>query len=126
MNKKSIGASLLRLSALTLCVLPVSLAILSYFPIWLGKGASTALSGISLLLLFIAQVPLFRALKQYFASPSAPLIWFVLFVIFFMLSKIADDMTVIALVGFAGNLIGSVLFKLAARLGRSGEEKNEG
>ncbi len=47
--------------------------------------------------------------------------WFLCFALFFSLSKIADEMTVISFVGFVSNLIGAGVFKLA---GRSGENEN--
>jgi hypothetical protein len=47
--------------------------------------------------------------------------WFILFVIFFLLSKIAHEVTVISFVGFITNLIGTLLFNLAKRYGPEGE-----
>jgi hypothetical protein len=40
-----------------------------------------------------------------------------------MLSKIADEMTVISFVGFTTNLIGMLFFKIARKYGK--EEKDE-
>ena len=41
--------------------------------------------------------------------------WLVSFLIFFCLSRIADEMTVISFVGFVGNLIGALFFHLGRR-----------
>jgi fumarate reductase subunit C len=48
-------------------------------------------------------------------SASSPVMWFIIFVTFFLLSKIADEMTVISFVGFVTNLIGTLLFNLAKK-----------
>jgi hypothetical protein len=52
------------------------------------------------------------------ATPSAPLIWLFVFVLFATAERIAGEVTVIALVGFISNIIGAIFFYL----GRRGEE----
>ena len=44
------------------------------------------------------------------------MVWLVLFVLFFMLSKIANEMTVISFVGFVSNVTGAILFYIAKRI----------
>ena len=109
---------------LAISIIPVSIAILSYFPIWAKREDSSLLSGLSLILIAVALVPLYKHIRQALGSPSAPLMWFFTFAVFFLLSRIADEMTVISFVGFVTNVIGSLFFKAARRLG--GEDKNEG
>ena len=96
-------------------VIPVSVAIFSYFPLWISRNDASLLSGISLLLICLAIVPLFKYLKQFWHSPSAPLMWFLAFILFFLLSRIASEMTVISFVGFVSNLVGSVCFRISKR-----------
>ena len=96
-------------------VIPVSVAIFSYFPLWISRNDASLLSGISLLLICLAIVPLFKCLKQFWHSPSAPLMWFLAFILFFLLSRIASEMTVISFVGFVSNLIGTVCFRISKR-----------
>ena len=98
-------------------VIPVSVAIFSYFPLWISRNDTSLLSGISLLLICLAIVPLFKYLKQFWHSPSAPLMWFLAFILFFLLSRIASEMTVISFVGFVSNLIGTVCFRISKRYG---------
>ena len=98
-------------------VIPVAVTIFSYFPLWLDREDASILSGVSLLLISAALVPLFTYFRQALRSASAPVMWFILFVIFLLLSKIADEVTVISFVGFLTNLIGTLLFKLAKRYG---------
>lgn len=96
-------------------------AVLTYFPIWAHRSATDALCGFTLFLILLCAVPFYNKLREIFKSPSVPLLWFCLFILFFLLSKIADEMTVISFVGLVGNLIGAFFFKL----GRRGK-KNEG
>ena len=96
-------------------VIPVAVAIFSYFPLWLRRGDASILSGISLLLLVAALVPCYRYVRDALRSASAPIMWFFFFVLFFLLSKIADEITVISFVGFVSNLIGSGFFKIARK-----------
>ena len=70
------------------------------------------ISGLCLVIMLVCALPLFRAIKRALYSPSAPILWLVIFLLFFSLSKIADDITVIAFVGFISNLIGAIFFKL--------------
>ena len=111
-------------SGLAISIIPVSVAIFSYFPIWAKRDDNSLLSGISLLLIAVALVPLYKHIRQTLRSPSAPLMWFFSFAIFLLLSRIAHEMTVISFVGFVTNLIGSLFFKAAKRCGE--EEKDEG
>lgn len=111
-------------SGLAISIIPVSVAIFSYFPIWAKRDDNSLLSGISLLLIAVALVPLYKHIRQTLRSPSAPLMWFFSFAIFLLLSRIAHEMTVISFVGFVTNLIGSLFFKAAKRCGK--EEKDEG
>ena len=118
------GALYLSLGLLFSIAPPLS-AILLYFPIWSGRGGGAVLSGFTLLLILLAFIPLFKTAKAALKSPSAYSMWFIVFVLFFMLSKIADEMTVISFVGFLGNLIGSFFFKAARRLEKTEKDKTE-
>jgi chromate transport protein ChrA len=106
------------LIGLVISVLPVVIATVSYFPLWCARGGQTILSAFALILIIIAAVPLFRLLRTAFKSPASYTVWLVLFIIFFALSKIADEMVVISLIGFVSNLIGAIFFRL-------GKEKNK-
>ena len=105
------------LSALSVAVsvLPVAAATLSYFSLWRERGSTALLSGTALLLLLLASAPIFKLIKRALASPSIPLVWLLFFLLFFTLRSIADEITVISLVGFISNSIGAALFKLAEK-----------
>ena len=71
-----------------------------------------------LAVLWIAVAPdgcSFVYLDRILRSPSTHTMWFIVFAVFFLLSKIADEITVISFVGFTTNLIGSLFFKLAKK-----------
>ena len=113
---------LIKAIALITCIAPALTATLSYFPIWLNKGDACVISGLALCLITISLIPFYKQVGGILKSPSAYVIWLILFIIFFLLSKIADEMTVISFIGFISNLIGAMLFKLARKL--EGKEKN--
>ena len=104
-----------RLIGIIFCIVPVALTVIWYFPLWQLRGGGAVLSGAALVLILVSLVPLFRVIKRMLKSPSAYAMWLVSFVVFFCLSKIADEMTVISFVGFVGNLIGALFFHLGRR-----------
>jgi hypothetical protein len=112
---------LIYLSALAVSILPVTVAILSYFPVWRAMGGEYLLSGLTLCLILLALIPGFKALRALLRSPAAYMIWAMVFLLFFSLSKIGDQMTVIAFVGTLSNLIGAILFKISG-VGNNGKK----
>ena len=96
-------------------VVPVALATVSYFPLWIHLGADATLSGISFILLAVSAIPLFKMIKAFLKSPAAWGIWLLIFILFFMLSKIANELTVISFIGFISNAIGALLFKISKK-----------
>ena len=109
--------------ALFICIAPALIATLSYFPIWANKGGACVISGLALCLITISLIPFYKQIGGLLKSPSAYVIWLILFIIFFLLSRIAEEMTVISFIGFISNLVGAMLFKLAAKL--EGKEKKD-
>ena len=111
---------LIKSVALFICIVPALIATLSYFPIWVNKGGACVISGLALCLITISLIPFYKQIGGLLKSPSAYVIWLILFIIFFLLSRIAEEMTVISFVGFVGNMIGAIFFKIA----RSKEEND--
>ena len=114
------GRILFNLLGILFSTLPPLFATLSYFPLWHGMGGGAILSGVSVLLLLLCFTPLFRFIKERIGTPSAPVIWLTVFITFFVLAEIAEEIKVIAFIGFVGNLIGALFFRLAKR----GERKH--
>lgn len=114
-NKHSFVNIILQIAGFSLCTLPPSICTLSYFPLWREAGGGAIISGGVLLLLLICAYPLIKAMRMRLSSPSVTLIWLVAFLAFFILSRIAAEVTVIAFFGFVGNLLGTLCFNIAKR-----------
>ena len=112
---------LLGFLGLLLCVIPPVACTLAYFPLWREAGAEKLLSGGVVLLLVLSAMPLFRLIRQRLRTVAVWGIWLLLFLLFFALSRIADEMTVIAFTGFISNLLGASLIRLSRSEG--GAEK---
>lgn len=112
-NKKWIMSLLLRTVSIALCVIPVTVSILCYFPVWRAEGGEVLLSGVTMLLLALASLPLYKLLANKLRSPAAYTVWLIAFLIFLSLSKIADEMVVISFTGFVGNALGAIIYRLA-------------
>ena len=109
---------------LIISIVPPLISILSFFPLWLGGGSAKVASGFTLLLCFIAHAPLFKVINKILRSGASYLMWLVIFICFFLLEKIAYEMTVISFIGFISNLVGAVFFKLSKRYGGEDEEES--
>ena len=110
---------ILRLFGMLLSVIPPAVATLFYFPLWQERGAAYLVSGTAVLLLAVSAIPLLRYVRDKLRSPSAYLIWLALFILFALLSRIADEMCVISFVGFIGNTLGAICFGAAKKAGKS-------
>ena len=106
---------LLNFTALAFSVIPPLIATVSYFPLFIAKGSGSVISGVALILTILSASPLLKFIKRILDSPSARTVWIVTFILFFVLGRIADEMTVIAFVGAVSNIIGSIFFALAKR-----------
>ena len=111
-NKKSVVFHIL---GMLFCILPPVFATLEHFPIWASKGGEVMVSALTVILLLICAIPLKRHIAKFFKSPSAWVIWLLIYVLFSLLGKISDDIVAIALVAFPFNFLGALLFKLSER-----------
>lgn len=105
--------------ALTIDVGAPAIATLMQFPLWVDRSAGATMSGLCVLFLLFSAIPLARWFTRLIKSPSAPIMWGLLFGLFVALEAIIKEMIVIAFVGFIANIIGMVIFKIA------GEEKEK-
>lgn len=102
-------------------VVPPAVCTLMYFPLWRAVGYEECIAGGSVLLLALCAVPLYRAIKRGLSNFSAYIMWLMLFLLFVVLSRIADQMIVISFAGFVGNLVGALCFFGAKRMKESKE-----
>jgi chromate transport protein ChrA len=103
------------------CIVPPLVCTLTYFPIWKSTGGFK-ISALCALVVVLAIFPLIRLIKRLLRSDATYILWLILFLAFYSLSKIADEMTVISLVGFVSNSIGAIILKLS---GGRNERKRE-
>ena len=118
MSRKSLWLWLL---GMLLCILPPAIAVISYFPVWVSRGGESVLSGFTVLLLAVCALPLWRAVKRVLSSPSIHTLWLIFFILFLLLSRVAEEMTVISLVGFLSSSLGAILIRLSE--GKNKEEE---
>ena len=123
MLKRGLLRILFSTLGLAVCILPVVICILKYFPVWTARGGETIFSAITLILVAIAAVPLFSFIKRALRSPASYTVWLVFFIFFFLISKIAEEMVVISFVGFISNLLGALFFKISRKFHMRGEER---
>ena len=119
----SIKGICLYLFGLFLCTGPVMIAVLAYFPLWRESGGGKVISGGALLLLIAAWVPVTKLLRRIFSSPASYTMWLVIFLVFFALSAIAEQVKVISFVGFMGNALGALCFKACGSKRMGGENE---
>ena len=94
------------------CILPPTICTMLYFPLWNECEGGKSLAGGCALLLTISLYPLIKYLRKTLSSVSSYVIWLAIFIAFLLLSKIADEMTVISFFGFIGNLVGAICFAI--------------
>lgn len=107
---------LLKGSALAIDVGVPFVTAVSYFPVWVDRGTESTVSGLSVLLVLLCIIPFFRKLREVFKSPSMPLVWTVLFLLFTALESIVREIKVICLFGMVANYAGSALYKIGSKM----------
>jgi hypothetical protein len=110
---------MLRATALCIDVGAPLIATATQFPLWVERSAGATVSGLFVFFLILSAIPLFKCFKHLLKSPSAPIIWGLMFGLLSALHVIIEEMLVISFVGLVANLVGWVLFKIA------GEEKKK-
>ena len=106
---------LLKALALSIDVGAPLVATVTQFPVWVERSAGATVSGLFVVLLLLSAIPLFKHFKRFLKSPSAPLMWGILFGFLAALHAIIDEMLIVSLVGLMSNCVGWVLFKLAGK-----------
>ena len=115
--------AILYMLGIVVSTLPAAICTISYFPLWRERGDTALLSGFAVLLLLICFVPLYKSIRRLLRSPAAYTMWFIAFILFFTISKIANEMTVICFVGFLSNLVGALIFRYSGARAVKNEDK---
>lgn len=121
--KKSAKSAIFKTVALCIDVGVPLVATLTQFPIWIERSSEATVSGLALVLIGLSVLPFLKQLKEYFKSPSAWVVWGVVFVILMLMRSIIDQMLVVALAGLVANMIGAVLFGIGKHF--DGEDKEK-
>lgn len=98
----------------TLCTLPPLLATLEFFPLWV-TDKEKSISALSLLLIAICFVPLFRAYRRHVKSPSALFLWLLFFLFLSAFRAIIDELWCVSLIGLASAVPGALCLFFAKR-----------
>ncbi len=97
--------------AFLVSVVPPLIATILQFPVWIEASSEATVSGLAVLLIFFSCLPFYKAIINYFKSPSVPVVWLVVCVFMYLMKAIAEQMFIVACVGAVSNLIGAVCFK---------------
>lgn len=106
----------------SLCVIPPTVATLTYFPLFRSVGGGAVIAGGTALLLILSIQPLWQRGLKLLSSGTVFLPWLLLFLLFSGLAKIADEMTVISFVGLLSNLLGAGVLRLSGGIRRKRDE----
>ena len=112
-NKAEFANIILHIIGLIICVVPPAVCTLSYFPLWTAAGGGRVIAGGAALLLVMCAMPILKFFKKNFETFASYIMWLCAFLVFLLLSRIAEEMTVITFVGFVSNVIGAIFFALA-------------
>lgn len=115
-NNRGFVRFLLHSIGLLACVAPPILCTLSYFPLWREGGGEQLICGGTALLLIIAVIPFYKHIRKLLQSAASYVLWLIIFLFCFLMSKVIDEITVISFVGFAGNVLGALLMKISERI----------
>lgn len=110
--QRTTKGKILKISALVLDVGAPLAATTSQFPVWVDRSAGATISGLFVLFAFLSAIPFFKQIKAYFKSPSAWVMWCVIFVALVALRSIINEMIVICMIGAVANVIGAGVYKL--------------
>lgn len=114
-KRKRLTRFFLRAFGLISCVAPPVACTLSYFPLWKEAGGEELICGTTALLLIISIIPFYKHIKKLFETSASYVLWLAIFLFCFLMSKVINEITVIAFVGFVGNAIGAILLKLGEK-----------
>ena len=104
-----------------LCIIPPLACALSYFPLWESTGGFK-LHGLCVIAVILSVFPIIKLVRRLLRSDATYVFWFILFISFYALSRVADEMTVISFVGFISNSIGAVLMRAGG--GKNGKPQD--
>ena len=115
-NNKGFVRFILHFVGLSACIVPPILCTLSYFPLWLDGGGEQLICGGTALLLIISVIPFYKYIRKLLESAASYVLWLIIFLFCFLMSKVIDEITVISFVGFIGNVLGASLMSISDKI----------
>ena len=112
MNRATV-VKLLRGLAVVVDMAAPLIAIFIQFPIWVDRSSGATVSGLAVLLMVIAAIPLKNKIKAWLKTPSIPVLWAVLFFASVVVVKILNEIIVVAFVGMVANIVGAAIDAIA-------------
>ena len=97
-------------------MIPPIACTISYFPLWSEAGAEYLISGGAALLIILSMIPLYKYIRKILESCASYILWLLIFLFCFLMSKVIGEITVISFVGFVGNIVGAALMKVSERV----------
>ena len=99
-------------SSTVLCVATPIVAASTQFPIWVQQSDEATISGLALIVLFIACIPFYKYIKNYMKSPSAAVVWTALAVVLTLMQQIISQMLIVTYVAAGANIVGTGMYKI--------------
>lgn len=121
-NKVKYANIYLHILGYLLCIVPPLVCTLTYFPLW-GDAGDFKLNALCAVIIILAIFPIIKLVRRLLRSDATYVLWLILFICFYALSRIADEMTVISFVGFVSNSVGALLMKAGGK--RNGRESED-
>lgn len=107
--KRTTKGHIIYYTGLAVSILAPLVAAATQFPVWTEKVPGTQIGGMFIFVSLLCLIPLFNHLKIALKSPSSCLLWTLVFVCTWALSKIIDELLIVALVGAIANYAGALL-----------------
>jgi hypothetical protein len=109
-------SKIIKASAVAIDVGVPLIATLTQFPVWVEKSSEATVSGLFLIFAVLSCIPFYRQLREWIKSPSAPIVWAVIFAFLACLNNIIDEMVIVAFWGFLSNLLGLAIYKIGEHI----------
>lgn len=123
--KNQTKGNVIMASAVCIDVIPALIATLVQFPIWTQRSAKSTVSGLFVVMAFMACVPFYKQIKEYFKSPSAWVMWTIVLVVFIALRHIIDEMIPVCFVGWIANIMGTFVYKYGQKVKEKPDKPKE-
>ena len=110
--KNSTKGAIIKTVALGIDVGVPLAATVTQFPLWVEQSAEATMSGLCLVLLGLSVLPFLKQIKNYFKSPSAWVVWGIIFVLLLLLKNIIDQILVVSFAGLIANAFGTIIYSI--------------